>query len=68
MGYGKLLKVSFILGLALYITFILTSLALGIVMPFIPLGFLGAFAGLIDIVLTIVAMGLIGAVVLKFIH
>ena len=68
MAYGKLLKVSFILGLALYITFILTALGLGFIMPFIPLGFLGAFAGLVDIVITIVAMGLVGAVVLRYVR
>ena len=68
MGWGQLLKVSFILGLALYITLILTSLGLSFVMPFIPLGFLGAFAGLIEIILTIVAMGLVGAVVLRYVH
>lgn len=68
MAWGKLLKVSFILGLALYITLILTGLLLSIVLPFIPLGFLGGFAGLIEIVITIVAMGLVGAVVLKYIH
>jgi len=67
MAYGKLLKVSFILGLALYVTFVLTSLALGLVMPFIPLGFLGDFAGLIDIVITITAMGIVGGVVLRYV-
>ena len=68
MGWGQLLKVSFILGLALYVTLILTSFGLGFVMPFIPLGFLGGFAGLFEIVITIVAMGLVGAVVLRYIH
>lgn len=68
MAWGKLLKVSFILGLALYITFILTSLLLGLILPILPMGALGAFQGLIEIVMTIVAMGLVGAVVLKYIH
>ena len=68
MGWIPLLKVAFILGLALYITFILTALGLGLIMPFIPLGFLGAFAGLVDIVITIVAMGLVGAVVLRYVR
>lgn len=68
MAWGKLLKVSFILGLALYITLILTSFGLSFVMPFIPLGFLGGFAGLVEIVITIVAMGLVGAVVLRYVH
>ena len=67
MAWGQLLKNSFILGLALYITYILTALGLGLIMPFIPLGFLGAFAGLVDIVITIVAMGLVGAVVLRYV-
>jgi len=68
MTYGNLLKVSFILGLALYITFIVTGLILVSVMPFIPLGILGSFAGLVNIVITITAMGLVGAVVLKYVH
>jgi hypothetical protein len=68
MAWGKILKVSFILGLALYITFILTAMLLSIFMPFIPLGYLGVFSGLVEIVITIVAMGLVGAVVLKYIH
>ena len=68
MSWFKLFKVSFILGLALYVTIVVTGFLLGFVMPFIPLGFLGAFAGLINIVITIVAMGLVGAVVLKYIH
>lgn len=68
MTYGKLLKVSFILGLALYITFIVTGLILAAVMPFIPLAFLGALGGLVNIVITITAMGLVGAVVLKYVH
>lgn len=67
MAYGKLLKVSLILGLALYITYILTSIALGIVMPLLPLAFLGVFSSLVEIVITILAMGLIGAVVLRFV-
>lgn len=67
MAWGQILKLAFILGLALYITYILTALGLGLIMPFIPLGFLGAFAGLVDIVITIVAMGLVGAVVLRFV-
>jgi len=68
MSWGTLLKTSFILGLALYVTFIVTGFLLSFVMPFIPLGFLGALAGLLNIVITIVAMGLVGAVVLKYIH
>jgi len=68
MSWLKLLKTSFILGLALYVTFIVTGFLLSFVMPFIPLGFLGALAGLLNIVITIVAMGLVGAVVLKYIH
>ena len=68
MGWGNLLKVSFILGLALYVTLILTSLGLGFVMPFLPLAFLGAWASLFEIIITIVAMGLVGAVVLRYIH
>ena len=67
MAWGQILKLAFILGLALYITYILTALALSLFMPFIPLGFLGVFAGLVDIVITIVAMGLVGAVVLRFV-
>ena len=67
MAWIPLLKVAFILGLALYITYVLTALGLSFFMPFIPLGFLGAFAGLVDIVITIVAMGLVGAVVLRFV-
>ena len=68
MSWFKLFKVSFVLGLALYITFIVTGLILSSVMPFIPLSFLGTFAGLVDIVITITAMGLVGAVVLKYVH
>lgn len=68
MSYSNLLKVSFVLGLALYVTFILTGFLLGFAMPFLPLGILGAFAGLVNIVITIFAMGLVGAVVLKYIH
>lgn len=68
MTYGKLLKVSFILGLALYITFIVTGLILAAVLPFIPLGILGPLAGLVSILLTIIAMGFVGAVVLKYVH
>jgi len=68
MSWGQLLKVSFVLGLALYVTFIVTGFLLSFVMPFLPLGFLGALAGLVNIVITIVAMGLVGAVVLKYIH
>ncbi len=68
MSYAKLLKVSFILGLALYVTFIVTGYLLGFVMQFIPLGILGGFAGLVNILITIVAMGLVGAVILKYIH
>jgi len=68
MAWGKLLKVSFVLGLALYITYILTAIGLGIFMPFLPLAFLGAFATLVEIVITIVAMGLVGAVILRYIH
>ena len=68
MSWFKLFKVSFILGLALYITVILTGMALGFLMPFIPLGLLGGFSGLVSIIITIVAMGLVGAVVLKYIH
>lgn len=68
MTYGKLLKVSFILGLALYITFIVTALILAAVLPFIPLAFLGTLAGLVNIIITITAMGLVGAVVLKYVH
>ena len=68
MSWGQLLKVSFVLGLALYVTFIVTGFLLSFLMPFIPLGFFGALAGLLNIVITIVAMGLVGAVVLKYIH
>jgi len=68
MAWGKLLKVSFVLGLALYITYILTAIGLGIVMPFLPLAFLGAFVTLVEIIITIIAMGLVGAVVLRYIH
>jgi len=68
MSWFKLFKVSFVLGLALYITFIVTGFLLGFVMPYIPLGVLGPVAGLVNIVITIVAMGLVGAVVLKYIH
>ena len=67
MAWIPLLKVAFILGLALYITYVLTAQGLGLIMPFIPLGMLGPFSGLIDIVITIVAMGLVGAVVLRFV-
>jgi len=67
MAWGKLLKISFILGLALYVTFVLVALGLSFIMPFIPLGFLGPFAGLVDIVITILAMGLVGGVVLRFV-
>lgn len=67
MAWGQLLKVGFILGLALYITYVLTALGLSFIMPFIPLGFLGAFAGLVDIIITILAMGLVGGVVLRFV-
>jgi len=68
MAWGKLLKVSFVLGLALYITYILTAIGLGIVMSFLPLAFLGAFVTLVEIIITIIAMGLVGAVVLRYIH
>ena len=68
MSWLKLFKVSFVLGLALYITFIVTGLMLAAVMPFIPLAFLGTLAGLVSIVITITAMGLVGAVVLKYVH
>ena len=68
MTYGNLLKVSFVLGLALYITFIVTGLILAAVMPFIPLGILGPLSGLVSIAITIIAMGLVGAVVLRYVH
>lgn len=68
MVSGRLVKVAFILGLALYITYILTSIGLGIVLPLLPLGFLGMFQGLVEIILTILAMGLVGGVVLRFVH
>lgn len=68
MSWTKLLKVSFILGLALYVTFIVTGFLLSFVMPFLPLEYLGVLAGLVNVVITIVAMGLVGAVVLKYIH
>jgi ABC-type Co2+ transport system permease subunit len=67
MAWIQLLKVSFILGLALYITYILTAIALSFVMPFLPLGFLGVWATLVEIILTIIAMGLVGAVVLRYV-
>lgn len=68
MSWLKLFKVSFVLGLALYITFIVTGILLAFILPYLPLGFLGPIAGLVNIVITIVAMGLVGAVVLKYIH
>ena len=68
MSWIKLLRVSFILGLALYITVIVTNMGLVAIMPFVPLSFLGTFASLAYMIITIVAMGLVGAVVLKYIH
>lgn len=62
------MKVGFILGLALYITYILTALALGFVMPFLPLQMLGDFASLVNIVITILAMGIVGGVVLRYVR
>ena len=67
MSWIQLLKVSFVLGLALYLTFIITGFLLGFILPFLPLSFLGVLAGLVNIVITIVAMGLVGAVVLKYV-
>lgn len=61
------MKISLILGIALYITYVLTSIALGFVMSFLPLQMLGVFAGLIDIVLTILAMGIVGGFVLRYV-
>lgn len=68
MSYAKLFKVSAILGIALYITFIVTGMLLAAVMPFVPLSFLGTLGSLVYMVIQIVAMGLVGAVVLKYIH
>jgi len=67
MAWGPFLKISLILGIALYITYVLTSIALGFVMSFLPLQMLGVFAGLIDIVLTILAMGIVGGFVLRYV-
>jgi hypothetical protein len=68
MAWIPLLKVAFILGLALYITYILTAIGLSFIMPFLPLAFLGVFASLVEIIITIVMMGLVGAVVLRYVH
>lgn len=68
MSWFKLLRVSFVLGLALYITLIVTNMILAALMPFVPLSFLGTFGSLANMIITIVAMGLVGAVVLKYIH
>ena len=61
------MRISLILGITLYITYVLTSIALGFVMPFFPLQMLGVFAGLVDIVLTILAMGIVGGFVLRYV-
>lgn len=68
MAWIPLLKVAFILGVALYITYILTAIGLGFIMPFLPLAFLGVFVTLVEMIITIIAMGLVGAVVLRYIH
>lgn len=67
MAWGKLLKVSFILGLALYITYIVVAILLSIFMPFLPLAFLGDWRTLVEIIITIIMMGLVGAVVLRYV-
>ena len=68
MVSGQAVKIAAILGLALYITYVLTALGLGFIMPFVPLGLLGPFAGLISIIITILAMGTVGGVVLRFVR
>ena len=67
MSWVKLLKTGFILGIALYVTFILAGLGLGLILPFLPLAMLGAVGGIVYIVLQILSMGLVGAIVLKYI-
>lgn len=67
MAWGPFLRISLILGIALYVTYVLTAIALGFVMPFLPLEMLGVFAGLVDVVLTILAMGIVGGLVLRYV-
>ena len=66
---GKLLAKGFMLGLAIFVTYIVSGFGLGIIFSIIPiLSFAGDFDWLVGLFLQILAMGLVGAVVFKYIH
>lgn len=69
MGAEKLAATAFILGLALYITYILSSWIFGFVAPFLSpiLGFFGPLAPWIMIALQIMMMGLVAGFILKYV-
>lgn len=70
MAVSKVASTAFILGLALYITYILTGWIFSLVAPFISplLGFTGPLAPWILIAVQILLMGLVAGFILKYIH
>ena len=68
MSLAALAK-GFTLGIAIFLTYVISGFLLGIVFGIIPiLSFFGDFAWLVSLILQILSMGLVGAVVFKFIH
>lgn len=63
MAYDKILKLLFMLAIAIFFAFVLSSMAMIYVMPFIPLDSRDTFAILIVVIVTIAVIGLVGPIV-----
>jgi hypothetical protein len=69
MGAEKVAATAFILGLALYITYILSSWIFSVIVPFLTpiMAFFGPLAPWILIALQILLMGLVAGFILKYV-
>ncbi len=59
-------KKGFMIGLVLFITFILSNMLTGFILPFLPLGALGPIGGFVGFGIQIFIMGIVGTYTLKY--